>query len=214
MEPKSGLAAKTIDSGGVAITFDLSGTVALARWWWTFVLRGILAMGFGLLAFFAPGLGIAVLVGLFAAWALIDGAGSLLAGIRGRGRDRSWWLEIVEGIVSIVAGLIALIFPLIAAEALVLIIAVWAILTGVIQIVAAVRLRERIRGEVWLGLAGLASILFGVVLFLFPGSGALSLAWLIGGFAIAFGAFLVGLGWRLRGIDPMAKVDAARDYRR
>jgi uncharacterized membrane protein HdeD (DUF308 family) len=196
------------------MTFDVSGTVELARWWWTFVLRGVLAIAFGVLAFFAPGLGIAVLVGLFAAWALIDGVASIIAGVRGRGTDRSWWLEILEGIVGIVAGLIALLFPLLAAEVLVLIIGAWAIITGIFEIIAAIRLREQIRGEVWLGLAGLASILFGVVLFLFPGAGALSLVWLIGGFALVFGVFLVILGWRLRGIDRMARVDAAHDYSR
>ena len=188
--------------------------VELARWWWTFILRGVLAIAFGVLAFFAPGLGIAVLVGLFAAWALIDGATNLVAGFRSRGRDRSWWLAILEGIVGIIAGVIALLFPVYAAEALVLIIGVWAIITGIFEIVAAVRLREQITGELWMGLAGLASILYGVVLFLFPGAGVLSLVWLIGGFAIVFGVFLVALGWRLRRINEMAKVDAAHDYSR
>jgi len=188
--------------------------VELARWWWTFILRGVLAIAFGVLAFFAPGLGIAVLVGLFAAWALIDGATNLVAGFRSRGRDRSWWLAILEGIVGIIAGVIALLFPVYAAEALVLIIGVWAIITGILEIVAAIRLREQITGELWMGLAGLASILYGVVLFLFPGAGVLSLVWLIGGFAIVFGVFLVALGWRLRRINEMAKVDAAHDYSR
>jgi uncharacterized membrane protein HdeD (DUF308 family) len=196
------------------MAFVVSATVELARWWWTFVLRGVLAIAFGILAFFAPGLGVAVLVGLFAAWALIDGATNLVAGFRTRGRDRSWWLSILEGIVGIVAGVVALLFPVYAAGALVLIIAVWAIITGVFEIVAAIRLREQITGELWLGLAGLASILWGVILFLFPGAGALSLVWLIGGFAIAFGAFLVALGVRLRRINELAKTDAAHDYSR
>ena len=196
------------------MAFVVSATVELARWWWTFILRGVLAIAFGILAFFAPGLGVAVLVGLFAAWALIDGATNLLAGFRTRGRDRSWWLSILEGIVGIVAGVVALLFPVYAAGALVLIIAVWAIITGVFEIVAAIRLREQITGELWLGLAGLASILWGVILFLFPGAGALSLVWLIGGFAIAFGAFLVALGVRLRRINELAKIDAAHDYSR
>lgn len=193
---------------------DISGTVALARWWWTFILRGVLAIAFGILAFFAPGLGIAVLVGLFAAWALIDGATSIVAGIRTRGRDTSWWLEILEGIAGIAAGLLTLIFPTFAAEVLVLIIAAWAIITGILEIVAAIRLREQIRGEVWLGLAGAASILFGIVLVLFPAAGALSLVWLIGASAIAFGGFLLVLGWRLRGIDELAKHDAMHDSTR
>lgn len=198
----------------MAVRLDMAGTVALARWWWTFVVRGLLAIAFGVLAFIAPGLGIAVLVGLFAAWALIDGVTSLVTGIGGRNRDKSWWLEILEGVVSIIAGIIALVFPVLAAEVLVIIIAAWAILTGIFEIIAAIRLREQIRGEFWLGLAGLASILFGVILLVFPGVGALSLVWLIGSFALVFGVFLVILGWRLRGINEMAKIDAARDYRR
>jgi uncharacterized membrane protein HdeD (DUF308 family) len=193
---------------------NVRGTVAMARWWWTFILRGLLAIAFGVLAFLAPGWGIAILVGLFAAWALIDGATSLVTGFQTRNRDRTWWLEIVEGIVGIAAGVIALLFPAYAAGALVLIIAVWSIVTGVFEIWAAIRLREQIEGELWMGLAGLASILFGVILLLFPGAGALSLVWIIGGFAIAFGAFLVVLGWRLRGIHEMARADAAHDSTR
>ena len=192
----------------------VSVVVGLARWWWTFILRGILAIAFGVLAFFAPRWGIAVLVGLFAAWVLIDGATNLVAGFRSRGKDRSWWLAILEGIVGIIAGVIALLFPVYAAEALVLIIGVWAIITGVLEIVAAIRLREQITGELWMGLAGVASILYGVVLFLFPGVGVFSLVWLIGGFAIVFGAFMVALGWRLRRINEMARVDAAHDRSR
>lgn len=198
----------------MAVRLDMAGTVALARWWWTFVVRGLLAIAFGVLAFFAPGLGIAVLVGLFAAWALIDGVTSLVTGIGGRNRDKSWWLEVLEGVVSIIAGIIALVFPVLAADVLVIIIAAWAIVTGIFEIIAAIRLREQIRGEFWLGLAGLASILFGVILLVFPGVGALSLVWLIGSFALVFGVFLVILGWRLRGINEMAKIDAARDYSR
>jgi uncharacterized membrane protein HdeD (DUF308 family) len=193
---------------------DVAGTVALARWWWTFIVRGVLAIAFGVLAFIAPGLGIAVLVGLFAAWALIDGVTSLFTGVRTRETDKNWWLEILEGVVSIAAGVIALLFPVFAADILVLIIAAWAVVTGIFEIVAAIRLREQIKGEFWLGLAGVASILFGVVLFLFPAAGALSLVWLIGSFAIVFGVFLVILGWRLRAIDELARTDAANDYSR
>jgi uncharacterized membrane protein HdeD (DUF308 family) len=196
------------------VAFDVSGTIGLARWWWTFILRGVLAVAFGVLAFLAPGLGIAVLVGLFAAWALIDGVAGLIAGIRTRGIDRSWWLEVAEGLVSIVAGVIALVFPEYAATALVVIIAAWAIVTGVFQVWTAVRLRRVIDGEVWLGLAGIASVLFGVILLVFPRAGALSLVWLIGSGAIVFGVLLALLGWRLRRINEMAKIDAAHVYGR
>ena len=196
------------------MTVDVSGTVELARWWWTFILRGVLAIAFGVLAFLAPPLGIGVLVGLFAAWALFDGVTGLWEGIRSRGRDRSWWLSVLEGLAGIIAGVLALVFPLFAAEVLVYLIAAWAIVTGIFQIVAAIRLREQIKGEFWLGLAGVASILYGAILFLYPRAGALAIVWLIGGFAIVFGAFLLVLGWRLRGIHELGKVDAAHDYSR
>ena len=196
------------------MTFGVSGTVEIARWWWTFIIRGLVAVAFGVLAFLAPSWGIAVLVALFGAWALIDGVTGLVGGIRSRGRDRSWWLSILEGIVGIVAGVFAFLFPVQAAVALIFIIAAWAIITGVFEIVAAIRLREQIKGEFWLGLAGVASILYGVVVYLFPAAGALSIVWLIGSFAIAFGVFLLILGWRLRRINELAKIDAAHDYSR
>ena len=196
------------------MTFSVSETVALSRWWWTFILRGLLAIAFGILAFVAPVWGLAILVALFGVWALIDGVTSVWTGIRTRRVDRNWWLEILEGLVSIVAGLIALVLPGLAADVLVLLIGVWAIVTGVFQIWAAVRLREQIRGEFWLGLAGVASILFGVLILVFPAGGALALVWLIGSGAIAIGAFLTILGWRLRGVHEMGKLDAAHDYSR
>ena len=194
------------------MTFGVSGTVEIARWWWTFIIRGLVAVAFGVLAFLAPAWGIALLVALFGAWALIDGVTGLVGGIRSRGRDRSWWLAILEGIVGIVAGAFVFLFPAQAAMALIFIIAAWAIITGVFEIVAAIRLREQIQGEFWLGLAGVASILYGVVVYLFPAAGALSIVWLIGSFAIAFGVFLLVLGWRLRRINELAKIDAAHDY--
>jgi uncharacterized membrane protein HdeD (DUF308 family) len=193
---------------------DVRGTVVLAEWWWTFILRGILAIAFGALAFVAPAWGVTILVLLFAAWAIVDGVTGLFVGVRHRSTARSWWLEVLEGVAGIAAGVIALLFPAFAAGILVLLIAAWSIVTGVVEIVLAVRLRRQISGEVWLGLAGIASILFGVVLFLFPAAGALSLVWLIGSFALVFGVFLIVLGWRLRGIHEMAKVDAAHDYSR
>lgn len=195
------------------MSLDRTETIGLARWWWTFVVRGALAILFGVLAFFAPQFGIAILVGLFAAWAIIDGVGNLVAGVRTRGQDRSWWLEVLEGLVSVAAGVIAILLPAAAAQALVLIIAAWAVVTGVIEIVMAVRLRRVIDNEVWMALAGAASILCGIILVLFPAAGALSLVWLIGSFAIAFGGFLIVLGWRLRNVDRATRVGVEPDHR-
>jgi uncharacterized membrane protein HdeD (DUF308 family) len=183
--------------------------IGLARWWWIFILRGVLAIGFAVLAFLAPQWGIRVLMLLFAAWAIIDGAGSLWTGIRTRQQDRSWWVEVLEGVVGIAAGVIAIVLLEFAVTALILIIAAWSVVTGILEIVLAIRLRRVIEGEVWMGLAGVASILFGVLLVVFPAAGALSLVWLIGAFALAFGVFQIGLGWRLRGIDQRAQAVAA-----
>jgi uncharacterized membrane protein HdeD (DUF308 family) len=103
-------------------------------------------------------------------------------------------------VVGIIVGLLALAFPDIAAASLLLLISAWSIVTGVIEIGLAIRLREQITGELWLGIAGLLSIVFGVLLFLFPQAGALTIVWIIGAFAFAFGISLIVLGWRLRGI--------------
>lgn len=190
------------------MTVDALGqrqVIGLARWWWTFIVRGLLAIAFGVLAFLSPGWKIAIFVGLFAAWAIIDGASGLLAGIRTRGQDRSWWLEVLEGLAGIAAGVAALVLPPeIVTTALVLVIAAWSVVTGVIEIALAIRLRRVIEGEIWMALAGVASVLFGILIVVFPAAGALSLVWLIGAFAIAFGVFAIGLGWRLRGIHARA----------
>jgi uncharacterized membrane protein HdeD (DUF308 family) len=189
-------------------------TVAMARWWWAYILRGIVAIVAGVLAFVLPGLAVLTLVTLFGLWALLEGATAFLTGLRTRDRNRTWWVEVLEGVVSIVAGVLALVFPLLIADALRILIAVWAILIGVFQVYLAIRLRDEIRGEFWLGLAGAAAIVFGVSMFLYPVASVVSLVWLIGSFGIAFGVLLVMLGWRLRGINELAKRDAATDYSR
>ena len=196
------------------MAFTVSETVAISRWWWTFILRGLLAIAFGVLAFIAPSWGLRILVALFGAWALIDGIASLWTGIRTRRVARNWWLEIAEGVVSVLAGLIALALPGFAAGILLLLIAAWAIVTGALQIWNAIRLREQIQGEFWLGLAGAASILFGILILLFPAQSTLTLVWLIGSGAIVIGAFLILLGWRLRGVNELGKLDAAHDFSR
>ena len=193
----------------------VSETVEIARWWWSFLLRGVLAILFGIVVFlFPPPLTITVLVLFAGAWMLVDGVFDIIAAFQTREREGSWWLALLEGVAGIVAGLIALIFPALAAEVFLLLISAWAIVTGVIEIVTAIRMREQITGEFWLGLAGVASIAFGLLLFFFPVTAALTILWLIGGYAIVFGIMLILLGWRLRGINELAKRDAAHDYSR
>lgn len=179
-------------------------TVELARWWWTFILRGLLAILFGVIAFISPPATIAALVLLFGAWAMVDGIFHIAGAIRDRSRNRSFWLAVLEGVISIIAGALALAFPSLAAASLLLLISAWSIITGAVEVAAAVRLREQMTGELWLAIAGILSIVFGVLLFFFPTSGAITIVWIIGSFAIAFGISMIILGWRLRGVHQRA----------
>lgn len=188
--------------------------VAMARWWWSYLLRGLIAIAFGVLAFLSPLWGLLVLVALFGIWALSEGMTSFFTAMRTRDTDKNWWIALLEGIVSIAAGVLALLFAPFAADILLLLIAAWAIVIGVFQVYMAIRLRDEIQGEFWLGLAGVAAIVFGISAFLYPAVAALSVVWLIGSFAIVWGAFLVILGLRLRGVNEAAKRDAATEYGR
>ena len=166
--------------------------------WWVFALRGVAAVIFGMLAFIWPGVTLAVLVLLWGAYALADGILALLASFR-TDQDHRWAL-LVEGVVGIAAGVATFAWPGLTALVLVYIIAVWALITGVLEVVAAIRLRQVIHNEWWLVLSGIASLLFGIALVVAPGAGALALIWLIGAYAIIFGVLLLGLAFRLRGM--------------
>ena len=170
----------------------------LARHWWALALRGIVAVIFGLIAFFMPGATLYALTILFGAYALIDGVFSLIAAIRSAGRGEHWWALLFEGIAGVCAAAATALWPLLTLLVLVYIIAAWAIVTGVLEISAAVRLRRFIRGEWLLVLGGIASIVFGVLLFLAPGPGAVVLAWWIGAYVFIFGLLMIGLAFRLR----------------
>jgi uncharacterized membrane protein HdeD (DUF308 family) len=171
------------------------------RDWWLLAIRGIAAILFGLAAFAWPGLTIAILVIFFGAFAVVDGAIELSIAWRRRGAN-GWRGHLVQGLVGIIAGLVALVLPGVAALALILIIAAWAVVTGIIEIFLAFELRERLRSEWLWALTGLASILFGLALFLFPAAGAVAMAWLIGAYALVVGILLVALGLALRSTAP------------
>ena len=168
----------------------------LARHWWVVALRGLAAVVFGILAFAWPGMTLAVLVILFGAYALVDGILGLIAAFRGETQHRL--ALVLEGIVSVLAGLAAFAWPGLTALVLLYIIAFWAIVTGVLEIVAAVRLRRIISNEWGLIIGGALSVLFGIVLLVAPGAGALAVVFLIGAYAVVFGIALLGLAWRLR----------------
>ncbi len=168
----------------------------LARHWWVIGLRGLAAILFGVLAFVWPGMTLAVLVLLFGAYALVDGVLTLLAAFRGGVQHRI--VMLVEGVVSVLAGLAAFVWPGLTALVLLYIIAFWAIVTGVLEIVAAIRVRRAISNELGLVIGGVLSVVFGVVLLIAPGAGALAVIFLIGAYAVVFGIALLGLAWRLR----------------
>jgi len=157
---------------------------ALARNWWVVLLRGILGILFGLAIFFAPGISLTVLVLLFGVFAFVDGVLALASAIRRRGSTDRWWVLVLQGIAGIAVGIATAIWPDITALALVYLIAAWALVTGGLEIAAAIRLRKVITREWLLALAGIASVALGIVLMLFPGPGALALVLWIGAYAL------------------------------
>jgi uncharacterized membrane protein HdeD (DUF308 family) len=173
--------------------------VVRQRDWWLLSIRGIAAILFGLAAFVWPGLTLEFLVVLFAIYALVDGALSIFVFVR---RPRQPLSMLVQGLVGIAAGAIALLFPGLAALSVVLLIAAWAILTGIAEIALTLRIRERLTVELLWVLAGVASIVFGILLVVFPSAGALALTWFIGAYALFIGVLLVILGFSLRAAAP------------
>lgn len=191
----------------------------LSRFWWVFAVRGLAAIIFGILALIWPGITLLSLVILFAAYALVDGIFSVIAGIRAYGESDRWWAELLEGIAGILFAVIAVIWPGVTTFALLYLIAAWAVVTGVLEIAAAIRLRRELTGEWVLILSGILSILFGAFLFISPGAGALALVTTIGAFGVVFGIMLIILAFRLRsmrstetGTGPGAQSGGARSF--
>ena len=167
--------------------------------WWTLLLRGIVAIAFGAVAFAWPGVTAATLVLLFAYYALADGAFCLFAAIGGRRQGEDRWLLALEGVIGIWAGLVMLRAPAMTAILLVFFISIWAMATGFLRIAAAFRLRKQISGELWLALSGVLSVLFALMLLLRPDVGAIGLVWVIAGYALILGIVEIMLGVELRG---------------
>jgi uncharacterized membrane protein HdeD (DUF308 family) len=170
----------------------------LARHWWSLVIRGLVAILFGLVTFAWPGITLGALVLLFGAYALVDGIVNLVAMFRSSRAREHWWAFLLEGIAGILAGLVTFLWPVITTLALVYIIAGWAFVTGIFEIIAAIRLRKHIAGEVLLVLSGILSIVLGFLFAIAPLAGALVIALWVGIYAMIFGALLVALGFRLR----------------
>lgn len=171
--------------------------MTLARNWWAMALRGLAALIFGIAALIWPQATLTILILLFGVYAIADGILSIIAILRDR-TYYQWWLLLLEGIVGITAGVLTFIWPEITGLVLLYVIAAWAIVTGILEIVAAIRLREEMTGEWLLILGGIVSVIFGVLLVIQPQAGALAVAWIIGIYAIFFGIVLLILSLRLR----------------
>jgi uncharacterized membrane protein HdeD (DUF308 family) len=170
----------------------------LSRYWWMTLLRGVIWVLFGLVAFVRPGISLVTLALLFGAFAFVDGVAAVVTGIGGRHEHEQWWLLLLLGLCGIGVGVMTFLSPGLTALVLLFYIATWAIVTGLLEIAAAVRLRKEITGEFWLALAGFLSVAFGLFVVARPGAGALALLWLIAFYAIAFGVALILLSLRVR----------------
>lgn len=170
---------------------------SLARNWWLILIRGICAIIFGVLTFAWPGLTLVTLILLYGFFALFDGGAAIAAAIMGGASAPRWWLALV-GVVGIAVGAITLMMPGLTGFVLLFFIAGWSIASGILEIYGAIKLREEIDDEWLLIASGVLAVLFGVLIILFPGAGALGLALAIGAFAILYGILLVGFSVRLK----------------
>jgi uncharacterized membrane protein HdeD (DUF308 family) len=178
----------------------------LRRNWGWVVVRGVAAVIFGVLALVLPGVTLAALILLWGAYALADGILALIAAFRIRDRGKPFWAMVVVGILGVGAGIVTFMWPAITALLLLTFIAAWSLVMGVFQIVAAIRLRKVIEHEWLLGVSGVLAIIFGVLMLISPGAGALAVLWIIAAYAIAFGIVLIALGLRLKSHTGGAQV--------
>jgi uncharacterized membrane protein HdeD (DUF308 family) len=170
----------------------------LSQYWWVLLLRGVLAIAFGVVAYAWPGLTLATLVMFFAAFVLVDGVFDVFHAFSGRKENDHWWVLLLEGLLGIAFGVITWSNPAVTVVVLLLFIAFWAMATGILRVVMAIRLRKEIEGEWWLILSGLASVLFAVIVMARPAAGAMAMLWVIAAWSIVVGVFLVILAFRAR----------------
>ena len=172
----------------------------LARHWWVFLVRGLVAIAFGLVAFFYPVATLYTFILFYAVFSIVDGLFALMSAVRGQeGMGARWWLALI-GVLGVVAGIAAYLWPGLTALALLTLIGIWALVYGVVEIVGAIRLRKEIDNEWLLLIHGILAALFGLIFLVRPGAGALALIWLIASFALASGVVLIILSLRLKSL--------------
>jgi uncharacterized membrane protein HdeD (DUF308 family) len=176
----------------------VTGTQMYHRYWWMLLIRGVIAVLFGLAAIVWPGLTALVLVYLFGAFAFVDGIVAVVVSLQERAIVPRWWLLLIEGIVGILIGILTFFSPIVTALILLYLIATWAILTGILEIAAAFSMRRALVLEWTLAIAGILSILLGILLAIQPVSGILAVVWIIGIYAIVFGVLLIIRAFQFR----------------
>jgi uncharacterized membrane protein HdeD (DUF308 family) len=175
----------------------------LADRWWVFLIRGIAGVAFGIIALVYPGSALVALTILFGAYAFIDGIFALAAAFTGVAGSR-WWALLLEGILGLVVAFIVWTQPVYSTVVLVYAVAIWAVITGIIEIIAGFQLRDVVNNEWLYILAGVVSIIFGILVFRDVGAGAVAIAWTIGIYAILFGIMQFGVAFRLNGLRKAA----------
>jgi uncharacterized membrane protein HdeD (DUF308 family) len=170
----------------------------LQKSWWMLALQGLAAVVFAILAIAWPGITLLVLVAMFAAYALLSGGVALAAAFKNRKVDKHWWVVLLIGIISLAAGVVAILAPGLTALMLVLLMGANALVTGILQIVLAVRLRKEIHNEWILILSGVISTVFGVLAILFPGAGALAMVMIVSFYSMFTGILLLTLAFKAR----------------
>lgn len=170
----------------------------LSKNWWMILIRGGAALIFGLLTWFYPFISILIMVMFFGVYALIDGVLGVVIAINGRRTHQDWWLMLIWGMVSILAGIMTFFVPGITWLVLITFIAIWLLVSGILQIIVAIRLRKSISGEGWMIVAGMLSVLVGIILLVNPVQGGIALTWVIGVYAALFGVMNIALAFRLR----------------
>lgn len=183
----------------------------MAQNWWAIALRGLVAVLFGVAAFTWPKITLWALVALFGAFALVGGIFALITAYKREVGLERWWSLLFEGIVGIAIGIVTFTWPGLTAMGLLYLIAFWAIVTGVFEVITAIRLRHEITGEWMMALIGILSMALGFLLVAFPLAGALSVILMIGAFAFAIGALMIAFAFKLRSLrHPGGEIPHAR----
>jgi uncharacterized membrane protein HdeD (DUF308 family) len=178
---------------------------SFAKNWWILLVRGLVALLFGIMAFAWPGPTLVALVLLYGAYAFVDGMTALSVGITAR----RWWL-VLSGLAGVAVGIGTFFYPGITAVALFYLIAAWAVVRGIFEIIAAIELRKEISGGWALVLGGIFSIIFGLLFMAYPAPGVLALVWLIGAYAVVFAVVMIVLAFLLRGLPGKFEMHAGR----